>query len=55
MEQLTIRQKHPRTTEMYSHLSANIRLRLQQFNNEVGQLNKKLSDITNSGKVYPFK
>ncbi|KYB28828.1 syntaxin-8 [Tribolium castaneum] len=45
MEQLMQRQKLPRTSDKYSHLSATIRLRLKQYNNEVGQLKQKL-DIT---------
>ncbi|KAJ8931139.1 hypothetical protein NQ314_015993 [Rhamnusium bicolor] len=53
MEQLTFRQKHPRTSDKYSQLSASIRLRLKQFNNEVGQLNKKLGVTTTSGNMYP--
>ncbi|VEN45847.1 unnamed protein product, partial [Callosobruchus maculatus] len=53
MEQLTQRQKYPRTSENYSQISANVRLRLKQYNNEVGQLEKKLND-TPAGNMYPF-
>lgn len=54
MEQLTFRQRHPRTSNTYSQISANIRLCLKQFNNEVGQLNQKLEVITKSGNMYPL-
>nr|CAI5845162.1 unnamed protein product [Callosobruchus analis] len=50
MEQLTFRQKYPRTSEKYSQISANVRLRLKQFNNEVEQLAKKLND-TAAGNI----
>ncbi|XP_018573230.1 syntaxin-8 [Anoplophora glabripennis] len=51
MEQLTFRQQHSRTSNTYSQISANVRLRLKQFNNEVGQLNQKLEVITKSGNI----
>jgi len=41
MEQLSLRQREPRSTEKYAHVSATIRLRLKQYNNEVGQLKQK--------------
>nr|XP_023019903.1 syntaxin-8 [Leptinotarsa decemlineata] len=53
MEQLSLRQKHPRTSEKYNQLSANIRLRLKQFNNEVGQLNQKLESTSKLGSITP--
>ncbi|XP_023019903.2 syntaxin 8 [Leptinotarsa decemlineata] len=53
MEQLSLRQKHPRTSEKYNQLSANIRLRLKQFNNEVGQLNQKLEGTSKLGSITP--
>lgn len=53
MEQLTYRQKFSRTSFKYSELSANIRLKLKQFNNEVGQLNEKLEIIAKTGNMYP--
>lgn len=55
MEQLTQRQKFSRTSNKYSELSANVRLKLKQFNNEVGQLNQKLEIIAKTGNMYPFK
>ncbi|KAG5866922.1 hypothetical protein JTB14_013532 [Gonioctena quinquepunctata] len=53
MEQFTMRQKYPRTSDKYAQLSVNIRLRLKQFNNEVGQLNQKLDVISMSGSITP--
>lgn len=51
MEQLMQRQRLSRTTDKYAHLSANIRLRIKQFNNEVGQLKQKLDIATNVGSL----
>ncbi|XP_044759467.1 syntaxin-8 [Coccinella septempunctata] len=42
MEQLTQRQRQPRTSDKFSQLSATIRLRLKQYNNEVEQLLQKI-------------
>ncbi|KAL3285245.1 hypothetical protein HHI36_019355 [Cryptolaemus montrouzieri] len=42
MEQLTLRQRQPRTSDKFSQLSATIRLRLKQYNNEIEQLHQKL-------------
>ncbi|XP_057672462.1 syntaxin-8 [Diorhabda carinulata] len=53
MEQLTLRQSYPRITDKYSQLSANIRLRLKQYNNEVGQLNQKLEAMSNTDNITP--
>lgn len=53
MEQLTQRQKFSRTSNKYSELSANIRLKLKQFKNEVGQLNQKLEITARTGNMYP--
>lgn len=44
MEQLSTRSKEPRSSQQYSSLSAAIRIRLKQFNNELSQLKKKLED-----------
>lgn len=54
MEQLTQRQRFSRTSNKYSALSANIRLKLKQFNNEVGQLHQKLEVIGKTGNMYPL-
>lgn len=43
MEQLTARQRLPRTTEKFTQISAHIRLRLKQYTNEVKQLTQKLN------------
>ncbi|XP_044270040.1 syntaxin-8 [Tribolium madens] len=51
MEQLMQRQKLSRTSDKYSHLSATIRLRLKQYNNEVGQLKQKLDITTRSDSI----
>lgn len=53
MEKLTERQNFARKSKTYSELSANIRLKLKQFKNEVGQLNQKLEITTKSGYMYP--
>lgn len=52
MEQLMQRQRLSRNSDKYSHLSANIRLRLKQYNNEVGQLKQKLDVTTRSDSMY---
>lgn len=51
MCQLTERQKYPRTSEKYAQISANIRLRLKQYNNEVEQLKQKLDNTSTSGSI----
>ncbi|XP_076264629.1 syntaxin 8 [Rhynchophorus ferrugineus] len=43
MEQINERQKYARTSNKYGTISATVRLRLKQFNNEVQQLKEKLS------------
>lgn len=53
MGQLTERDKYPRTSSRYAQISANIRLRLKQFNNEVEQLKQKL-DVSSTNAMYPF-
>ncbi|KAL1517970.1 hypothetical protein ABEB36_001664 [Hypothenemus hampei] len=42
MGQLTERQRFPRTSSRYAQLSADIRLKLKQYNNEMKQLKEKL-------------
>lgn len=51
MEQLTKRQQYHRTSDHYSQISANIRLRLKQYNNEVGQLSQKLDVAARSDSM----
>ncbi|KAH1010367.1 hypothetical protein HUJ05_004671 [Dendroctonus ponderosae] len=55
MGQLTERQKFPRTHSLYAQISADIRLRLKQFNNEVDQLKQKLDASSGSNAMYPFR
>lgn len=54
MEQLTERQKYPRTSNKYGTVSATIRLRLKQFNTEVQQLKEKLNTANVSSAMYPY-
>ncbi|CAH0546913.1 unnamed protein product [Brassicogethes aeneus] len=51
MEQLTERQQYHRTSDKYNQISANIRLRLKQYNNEVGQLTQKLNVSARSDSI----
>ncbi|KAJ3663517.1 hypothetical protein Zmor_007772 [Zophobas morio] len=51
MEQLMQRQRLSRNTDKYAHLSATIRLRLKQYNNEVGQLKQKLDVTTRNDSI----
>lgn len=53
MEQLSLRSREMRTSDKYARLSAAIRMRLKQYNNEVGQLKIKLSEASNSKLMYP--
>lgn len=54
MGQLTERQKFPRTHSKYAQISADIRLRLKQYNNEVQQLRQKLDISSTTSAMYPF-
>ncbi|CAG9761658.1 unnamed protein product [Ceutorhynchus assimilis] len=51
MSQLTERQRHPRTSQKYAQISADIRLRLKQFNNELQQLRLKLDTSSTSTAI----
>ena len=42
MEQLTARDRELRTSQAYAALSANIRMRLKQFSNQVRELRLKV-------------
>lgn len=55
MEQLTLRSGETRTSEKYSRISATVRMRLKQYNNEVEQLKLKLQEAAKSKLMYPFK
>ncbi|KZC14839.1 PREDICTED: syntaxin-8 [Dufourea novaeangliae] len=51
MEQLTARNKHPKTSQAYASLSANIRICLKQYNREVQQLMNKVDEASRSGTI----
>lgn len=51
MEQLANRGKESKTSEIYSRLSASIRLRLKQYDSEVSQLKLKLDDTTKARTI----
>lgn len=53
MEQLSLRSKEQKSSQQYNSLSASIRLRLKQFNNELGQLKKKLAEDSKIRSMYP--
>ncbi|OXU26072.1 hypothetical protein TSAR_002653 [Trichomalopsis sarcophagae] len=44
MEQLTLRDREPRTSQAFASLSANIRLRLKQYSSQVRELKSKIND-----------
>lgn len=44
MEQFTARNKHPKTSQAHAKISANIRIRLKQYNQQVQQLKSKVDD-----------
>lgn len=54
MEQLSFRSRETRTSEKYARLSATVRMRLKQYNNEVEQLRIKLQEAAKSRLMYPF-
>ncbi|XP_066256122.1 syntaxin-8 [Euwallacea similis] len=51
MGQLAEREKFPRTSTKYAQISADIRLRLKQFNNEVMQLKQKLDATSGTSSI----
>ncbi|XP_066148532.1 syntaxin-8 [Euwallacea fornicatus] len=51
MGQLAERENFPRTSTKYAQISADIRLRLKQFNNEVMQLKQKLDAISGTSSI----
>lgn len=55
MEQLSLRQLEIKSSEKYSYISATIRLRLKQYNNEVNQLKEKINRAYSTQLMYPFK
>ncbi|KOC62524.1 Syntaxin-8 [Habropoda laboriosa] len=54
MEQLIARNKHPKSSQIYLTLSANIRIRLRQYNHEVQELKNKVDSALRSKTMYPF-
>lgn len=54
MEQLSLRSTETRTSEKYARISATVRMRLKQYNNEVEQLRLKLQESAKSELMYPF-
>lgn len=54
MEQMSLRSRETRTSEKYARLSATVRMRLKQYNNEVDQLRVKLQEAARSKLMYPF-
>ena len=51
MEQLTLRNKHPKVSQVYASLSANVRIHLKQYNREVQQLKSKVDEALRSGTI----
>lgn len=54
MEQLTMRERESETSQAYASLSANIRLRIKQYNREIYQLKTKVEEASKSRTMYPF-
>ncbi|XP_017878976.1 syntaxin-8 [Ceratina calcarata] len=44
MEQFTARNKHPRASQAHAIISANVRIRLKQYNRDIQQLKNKVDD-----------
>ncbi|XP_051176573.1 syntaxin-8 [Leptopilina boulardi] len=51
MEQLTLRDREPRTSQTFINLSANIRLRLRQYSGEVQQLKIKVEESSKQRNI----
>lgn len=51
MEQMTLRDQEPRTSQAFVNLSANIRLRLKQYTHQVQQLKNRVSDAVRQRKM----
>ncbi|PBC32507.1 syntaxin-8 [Apis cerana] len=51
MEQFTARNKHSKTLQAYASISANIRIRIKQYNREVQQLKDKVDDALKSKAI----
>lgn len=53
MEQLTLRDREPRTSQAFASLSARIRIRLKQYNNQVRELRSKVNEACRQHSMYP--
>lgn len=51
MEQLTLRDREPRTSQTFINLSANIRLRMRQYSSEVQQLKIKVEEASKQRNI----
>ncbi|XP_043503836.1 syntaxin-8 [Polistes fuscatus] len=51
MEQLTARERESETSQAYASLSANIRLRMKQYNREIYQLKTKVEEASKSRTI----
>ncbi|KAF7401036.1 syntaxin-8 [Vespula maculifrons] len=51
MEQLTMRERESETSQAYASLSANIRLRIKQYNREIYQLKTKVEEASKSRTI----
>jgi hypothetical protein len=54
MEQLAVRSREQKTSQVYARLSSAIRLRMKQYSSEVQQLKDKLSEASASHSMYPY-
>ncbi|XP_033209690.1 syntaxin-8 [Belonocnema kinseyi] len=51
MEQLTLRDREPRTSQTFAHLSANIRIRMKKYSGEVRQLKIKVEEASRQRNI----
>ena len=54
MEQLTLRDREPRTSQSFAHLSVNIRIRMKKYGSEVRQLKNKVEEASRKRNMYPL-
>lgn len=54
MEQLSLRSKESKSSQQFISMSATIRIRLKQFNNELTQVKKKLDEESKTRSMYPY-
>ena len=55
MEQLTLRDREPRSSQAFVSLSANIRMRLKQYSTQVKELKIKVNEARRQRIMYPWK